>query len=142
EEFEFIVGRETGTDSTLALEKSTGGWNWEKVGDVRYTVNGKVMQVEIPRSMIGLDAEEFTFNFKWCDANLTDGDILTTYTDGDAAPGGRFTYVFNSCGTVIEEPTAEPGKTGKKGCGSAVAFTAVPALAVCFAAFLLRKKED
>ena len=144
EEFEFIVGRETGTDSTLALEKSTGGWNWEKVGDVRYTVSGKVMQVEIPRSLIGLDAEEFTFNFKWCDANLTDGDILTTYTDGDAAPGGRFTYVFNSCGTVIEEPTAtpEPGKLGKKGCGSAVAFTAVPALAVCFAAFLLRKKED
>ncbi|MBO7399381.1 MAG: hypothetical protein J6V10_09825 [Clostridia bacterium] len=145
ENFEYIIGRETGTGTTLALEKSTGGWNWEKVGDVRYTVSGNVMQVEIPRSMIGLNDEEFTFNFKWADANLTEGDIMTTYTDGDCAPGGRFMYVFNSVGTVVEEPTPTPSGNsgnGKKGCGSVVTLTFVPVAVVCFAAFLAKKKED
>ena len=94
EDFEFIVGRTTGTAATLPLERSTGGWNWETVGNVSYNVRGNVMQVVIPRELLGLTADYFTFNFKWADGNLSDGDILSLYTDGDAAPGGRFAFVF------------------------------------------------
>lgn len=94
EDFEFIVGRTTGTASTLPLERSTGGWNWQTVGNVDYTVSGNVMQVVIPRALVGMDEDSFRFNFKWADGNLADGDILSLYTDGDAAPGGRFAFTF------------------------------------------------
>jgi len=36
------------------------------------------------------------FSFKWCDNNLlgeNEGNIMNLYTDGEAAPGGRFTFV-------------------------------------------------
>lgn len=142
ENFEYIVGRETGTANTLALEKSTGGWNWEKVGDVSYTVNGKVMQIAVPRSMLGIGEGDFTISFKWADANLDDGDILTLYTDGDSAPGGRFAFLLSS---VPGEEPVEPVKPVKKGCFASIG-TAAFAVPVIFAGALLiavaRKKEE
>ena len=94
EDFEYIIGRTTGTANTLPLEKSTGGWNWQTVGNVSYNVRGNIMQVAVPRALLGLTDDCFRFNFKWADANLADGDILSLYSDGDAAPGGRFAFVF------------------------------------------------
>lgn len=94
EEFEYIVNRTTGTSSKLVLEKSNGGWNFSKVGDVSYKVSGEVLEITIPRVYLGLIENSISFNFKWCDNNLGNGDIMTIYTDGDAAPGGRFAFHF------------------------------------------------
>lgn len=93
EGFEYILNRVAPTNDMMLLEKSLGGWNWEEVGRVTYTVAGNVLQVAVPRCMLDLD-DSVTFNFKWCDNNLSDGDILELYTDGSAAPGGRFTFAF------------------------------------------------
>ena len=104
ENFEFIVNRLAPSEEGLAIERSTGGWNWETVGYADYSINGNVMQLSIPRKLLGLRGSTLTFNFKWCDNNLSDGDIMSLYTDGDAAPGGRFcfhfTSVVNSSGTL------------------------------------------
>lgn len=95
EEFEYILNRSNPTAEYMTLERSKGGWNWEEVGKVSYSIQGNILQVEIPRSMLGMD-EEVTFNFKWCDNNLSDGDIMDLYTDGTAVPGGRFVFQFTS----------------------------------------------
>ena len=95
EEFEYIVNRSNITSKTMTLEKSTGGWNFETVGKIEYSVDGNVLQLKVPRAYLGLTDKEIKFNFKWCDNNLTDGDIMTVYTDGDAAPGGRFAFQFS-----------------------------------------------
>ncbi len=96
EEFEFIVNRVAPAAEGLVIERSTGGWNWETVGYADYDISGNILQLTIPRSTLGLKGKTLTFNFKWCDNNLADGDILTLYTDGDAAPGGRFCFHFVS----------------------------------------------
>ncbi|MBR3163123.1 MAG: InlB B-repeat-containing protein, partial [Clostridia bacterium] len=100
EEFEYILNREGATDTTLRLERSKGGWNWEKVADVEYTVDNNVMQVSIPRKYLELTSNNIKFNFKWTDNNLTNGDIMTLYTDGDAAPGGRFAFHFEGLAPI------------------------------------------
>ena len=47
--------------------------------------------------MLGLENTDATICFKWADnADLSDGDILNLYTQGDAAPTGRFTYVYRT----------------------------------------------
>ena len=80
-----------------------------KVCEVDYTVNGNVLQVEIPRSALGLTDETIRFNFKWSD-NLQGADAMSFYTNGDCAPGGRFTFVFDS--TATEQTTEdEPQNT-------------------------------
>ena len=95
EEFEYILNRNNPTANEMVLERSTGDWNWEEVGKVSYTVQGNIMQIAVPRSMIGME-DSVTFNFKWCDNNLVDGDIMDVYTDGTAVPGGRFVFQFTS----------------------------------------------
>ena len=80
------------------LERSLGGWHWEEVGEVSFHVEGNVLTVAIPRTMLGLGRGGFTLRFKWADNNLGGGDILDLYQYGDAAPGGRFLYRYDAIG--------------------------------------------
>ena len=128
EEFEYIIGRQGTTDSTMVLEKSTGGWNWETVANVKYIVDGDEMVIEVPRKLLGNAGKSLDFGFKWCDDNIQDGDIMTLYTDGDAAPGGRFVFRF-----------ATKPKSAKKGCGGIIG-SGFAALAPTAAAVFLTVK--
>ena len=43
--------------------------------------------------MLGLVGDGIPeFGFKWCDANLMNGDFLDLYTLGNAVPAGRFYF--------------------------------------------------
>jgi hypothetical protein len=96
ETFEYIVNRIKPSEKTAVLEKSKGGWNWEKVGDVEYSVSGNRLQIKIPRTMLGVGNGAFTVNFKWSDNMQSDGDIMDFYVSGDVAPGGRFKYQYKA----------------------------------------------
>lgn len=95
EGFEYIINRENATESEVIIEKSTGGWNFEKTGTGRYNINKNIMYIEISREALGLEnTGEINFNFKLSDNMQTDGDILDFYQNGDVAPGGRFMFAF------------------------------------------------
>ena len=111
EEFEYIVNRTTGTSSKLVLEKSNGGWNFSKVGDVTYKVTNNVLEITIPRRYLGLTSNSVSINFKWCDNNIGTGDIMSVYTDGDAAPGGRFAFHLEGTAAYKQEATETPVPT-------------------------------
>ena len=114
ESFDYVLNKTSPTATTATLEKFTGnGYETEKVGDVEYTVDGKYMQVKVPKTMLNLSGYDFTINFSWTD-NVHDeddaapagdtaykytkfsGDILDFYTSGDVAPGGRFKFSYVS----------------------------------------------
>ena len=103
ESFQYIINRQTPADETHAtLEKSAGGWEWNTVGQVEYSANGNMLQISVPRGMLGIDGcKSFTVNFKWSDNMQVDGDILDFYENGDVAPEGRFKYRL----AVINAPT-------------------------------------
>ena len=108
ENYEFILNKSNPDDATTAtLEKFTGdGFKTEVVGKVTYSVKGNVMTVCIPKTMLGIPAEQlnFTFGFKWTDNTLEDGDIMQWYLNGDVAPVGRFNYCYTTTGS---EPFTE-----------------------------------
>ncbi len=93
EEYEYVINR-TSPGEKATLERSKGGWDWEKVADVDYSVKGNVLQISVPRTALGL-TESLDFNFKWSDNMQTDGDIMDFYTNGDVAPGARYMFDFN-----------------------------------------------
>ncbi|MBO5510479.1 MAG: hypothetical protein J6B24_01970 [Clostridia bacterium] len=122
ETFDFVVNKSAASADTLVLERFTGnGYDTEKVADVKYKVDGKTMMVEIPKSALGLEGNDYTVNFAWTD-NVHDegdyskfsGDILDFYLSGDVAPGARFKFSYistheNTTGEPeTEAPTAEP----------------------------------
>lgn len=104
EEYEYVINRESPSADKATLERSTGGWNWEKVADVDYSVSGKVLQIAVPRSALGL-TDSLSFNFKWSDNMQADGDIMDFYTNGDVAPGARFMFAFSGDPNAAEAPT-------------------------------------
>ncbi|MBO4326280.1 MAG: hypothetical protein J5950_03305 [Clostridia bacterium] len=134
EGFEYILNRVSPASDGLVLERSTGGWNWEEVGHVDYSVSGNVLQVAVPRKLLGFGSGRLDFNFKWCDANLADGDILTLYTDGDAAPGGRFCFHFT---TKTRTPAESRRLTVITVCSAAV----VLAVAAVVTLIVIKKKK-
>lgn len=103
EGFEYVLNRVNPTENKCTLERAVAGagdeeykgWSWESVGEVDYTVSGNILQVSIPRSMLGMNRSDPVFHFKWSDNMQVDGDILDFYQYGEAAPGGRFTFVFD-----------------------------------------------
>ena len=57
---------------------------------MRYT--GNALELAMPRKLLGLKGDAFTFDFHWCD-NLTDlKDPISLCTSGDSAPNRRFNY--------------------------------------------------
>ena len=123
ETFDYVLNKTSPTATKATLEKFTGnGYETEVVGEVDYTVDGKYMQVKIPKSMLNLMGYDFTINFTWTD-NVHDegdagakgdtdyqytkfsGDIMDFYISGDVAPSGRFKYSYIS---THENATGEP----------------------------------
>ena len=95
EGFEFIVNRVSPVDGTVVLEQCYGEDDFREIKKCAYSVSGDVLQISIPRAALGLVGETVKFNFKWAD-NIGGTDVMNFYLNGDAAPGGRFTFVFDS----------------------------------------------
>ena len=102
EGFEYVINRVNPQNGLCTLERSAGvgedgSWLWENVSsDVKYSVKGNVLQLEVPKSAIGFDDGKFDFSFKWSDNMQVEGDIMDFYTNGDVAPGGRFCFRFQN----------------------------------------------
>lgn len=114
ENYEFILNKQNPKNETTAtLERFTGdGFTTEVVGEVTYSVKGNVLTVCIPKTMLGIAAEQldFEFGFKWTDNTLEDGDIMQWYLNGDVAPVGRFNYCYTTTGSA--EYVAENANLG------------------------------
>lgn len=95
EGFDYVINRTAPSGGKMTVEKSKGGWNWEKVGTVSYQISGNELMLAVPKSMLGISSDALAdLQFKWAD-NCGGGDVMTFYTKGDTAPYGRFTYIYS-----------------------------------------------
>lgn len=94
EGYDFVINRTSPTDSA-SIEKSVNIWNWTKVGNAGFNINGKTLVIKIKRSLLGVpDDKLLNIEFKWSDNMQEDGNIMDFYVNGDVAPGGRFNYPY------------------------------------------------
>jgi hypothetical protein len=84
------VGRETTTLMQYSSTNSEG--NWTKIAKLNYRYNGKKLEIGIPRDLIGLKENEFTFDFHWSDNPADLKNPISLSIDGDSAPNRRFNY--------------------------------------------------
>lgn len=95
--YDYIVVLTAGENGGLqaTLKKCSGGWSWTDVAEVSARAEGNRLMVSVPRSALGIGADDLlNIQFKWAD-NYEAGNVWSFYTDGDAAPYGRFNYVFS-----------------------------------------------
>ena len=97
--YDWVVNRTRGGDGRPVLEGTRTGWNWKPVGvTVRRRVEGNRLMLAIPRAAVGLPetGEPWALEFKWAD-NFHQDDRIDAFTlYGDAAPPGRFNYLYRS----------------------------------------------
>ena len=94
ESFNFIVNRVSPSADSAVVDRFTGnGFETEPAGEAAYKVTGRYLVLKIPCSLLGLADTDGEIQFKWAD-NVEDGDIMNVYIQGDAAPTGRFKYVY------------------------------------------------
>ncbi|MCM2373083.1 glycoside hydrolase family 71/99 protein [Aporhodopirellula aestuarii] len=76
------------------IERCQGGWSWETVGRVVERTEGNQRHLALSKEVLDLESGSKTLGFKWIDNAQSAGDIMDTYTNGDAAPGGRFRFYY------------------------------------------------
>ena len=96
EGYDYVVNHRVKDDHTTILESTRNGWNWEPKAEVQYVVRGNELMLAIPRTALGLPDGPMSFEFKWAD-NLGDVNSVDAFTvNGDAAPPGRFNYLYHA----------------------------------------------
>lgn len=101
EGFDYLIHHSVSGPDQSTLKKWNGN-QWEEVGDVRYQVRDKQMELSVSRSDVGMDQQDPGFYFKWSDNPLNLSGVSTFFMNGDAAPDRRFNYHF---GSSIPEPS-------------------------------------
>lgn len=93
--YNYVINRSRTADG-CSISRVTAAKEYEAAGEARLALQegGKVLQIAVPRSALGLTDGVPAFTFKVCD-NITDTkDVLSYYNSGDAAPIGRLGYVY------------------------------------------------
>ncbi len=169
EGYDIVINRSR-TTNTASVEKfADGKWEFQKLGDAEMVLGESSITLKVSRSVLGIGNEAASFNFKWADNSVTDGDILKFMDMGDAAPDDRFSFAYTASTTDDETPDAgesenetdsasddshsdhtqptesavntETREEKREGCRSIVGFPAI-AMFVCAVCFSLIKQKD
>jgi len=69
---------------------------WVTIQKVKYSMNGNQLMITIPRTLLNVSGKALDLEFKWSDNMQDDNDPLDWYLNGDAAPGGRFNFMYTT----------------------------------------------
>ena len=93
EGYDFYVNRTSPADGKTAVEAVTED-GYRRVGEAEIRYEGNKLMLRVEKSLLGFSAvADASLSFKWAD-NYTDGDIMSFYPRGDAAPYGRMNFVY------------------------------------------------
>ncbi len=89
--YEFLINRSVlSSDKTIIMKYK--GKNWVNVAKLDYRYAGKALELAVPRELLGLKGNSFTFDFKWADNPADMKDPISLCINGDTAPNRRFNY--------------------------------------------------
>jgi hypothetical protein len=93
--YDFLINRKIDDDKTTNLmqyDPRNPDNPWVEKGKLTYRYNGKSLELSIPRSLLNLMGDSFSFDFKWSDNPADLKDPISLCTNGDTAPNRRFNY--------------------------------------------------
>ncbi|MBO4869804.1 MAG: hypothetical protein J5585_08835 [Clostridia bacterium] len=78
----------------VSVESLADGWNGVQAGQALYTLDGDSMTVRLSKAVSGVEGKVSRMRFKWADNSTLGGNIMEFDDLGDAAPDGRFAYLY------------------------------------------------
>lgn len=93
--YDYLINRRVVDNRTTTIRRYAShapGGPWVEVARLKYRYASKALELAVPRKLLGLKGDAFSFDFHWCD-NPTDlKDPISLCTSGDSAPNRRFNY--------------------------------------------------
>ena len=83
-----IVDAKTTTIMRYDAKKTS----WVQVAKLDYRYKGKILELAVPRKLLGLSGDSLAFDFHWCDNPADLVDPISLCVNGDSAPNRRFNY--------------------------------------------------
>ena len=93
EGYEYVLNREISGGRT-AIGRLHEDFSMDNVGSAAISIDGGIMQISIPRSLIGMDKGGDSLYFKVADSVEHPEDIMDYYVTGRCMPMGRFSYQY------------------------------------------------
>ena len=91
--YDFIINKSVKSDRTTSLMRyDAEKTEWAEVADIAMRYAENHLELTIPRHLLNLSEDKFTFDFKWADNPAELADPISLCTDGDTAPNRRFNY--------------------------------------------------
>lgn len=93
--YDFLINKNVRSKKTTTLMRYDAANTenpWVTLADLKYRYAGAELELAIPRKLLGLVEDQFTFDFKWSDNAVELNDPISLCTDGDTAPNRRFNY--------------------------------------------------
>ncbi|MGY3054711.1 hypothetical protein ACVWYG_002920 [Pedobacter sp. UYEF25] len=93
--YDFIVNKRVKNENTTTLMRFDGTNTanpWIEVADLEFSSVGNELEFAVPRKLLGLVGNKFTFDFKWSDNAESLNDPISFCINGDTAPNRRFNY--------------------------------------------------
>ena len=91
--YDFIINKSVKSDRTTSLMRyDAEKKEWAEVADLAMRYAENRLELTIPRHLLNLTEDKFTFDFKWADNPKELADPISLCTDGDTAPNRRFNY--------------------------------------------------
>ena len=93
--YDYIINKSVidATHSTIMRYNAANPLSpWEKTGQINYRYTGNMLELAVPRKLLGIKGNNSILDFKWAD-NPTDlKDPISLCVSGDSAPNRRFNY--------------------------------------------------
>ena len=92
--YDLVVNETVGGDNTTTVKAWRNG-ACESLGEARYGVAGTVLEIAIPRALLGDEDAAPAFDFHWADNIQGFGDVSELGLHGDSAPNRRWNYRYS-----------------------------------------------
>lgn len=94
EGYEYVIGR-AGNNQSRLVEKLEKDFTGIESGKALYHIEGKYMQIKLPRKAAGLDSPGDKFYFKVADGINEPENIVDYYVSGISMPLGRLSFTYS-----------------------------------------------
>lgn len=68
---------------------------WVTISKTTFMIDKNKLMITVPFQILRIENQPINIEFKWCDNMQNYNDPLEWYINGDAAPGGRFNYIYS-----------------------------------------------
>ncbi len=91
--YDILINKEITAPGKGNVLKYVDG-KWIKAGEYGFAVEGNMLELAVPKSLLGVSGKSITFDFKWADNTGELVDPISLCLHGDTAPNRRFNYRF------------------------------------------------